>query len=148
MSNLKEDEKESNEEEEEEESQEEKEIKIKGEDIISKKSEKTELKEHPKKLIVMLIPKFKKELPLPLNTLFFFIELYSYENSLKKITDDNNKLVFYLMNNNWLDEFKTYYNYKCIEYIIHKELRENRNFINRINNLIDNQNPAIISFII
>ena len=143
MSNLKENEKESNEEEEEEESQEEKEIKIKGEDIVSKKSEKTELKEQPKKLIVMLIPKFKKELPLPLNTLFFFIELYSYENSLKKITDDNNKLVFYLMNNNWLDEFKTYYNYKCIEYIIHKELRENRNFIIRINNLMDNQNPAI-----
>ena len=135
-----------NEEEEEEESQEEKEekkLKIKEEDIISKKSKKTELKDEPKKLIVMLIPKVKKDLPLPLNTLFFFIELYSYENSLKKITDDNNKLVFYLMNINWLEEFKTYYNYKCIEYIIHKELKEDKNFVNRINNIIDNQNPAI-----
>ncbi len=122
MSKRNDNENESNEEEEEEEeSQEdkekEKELKIKGQDIISQKSEKTELNNEPKKLIVMLIPKVKKDLPLPLNTLFFFIELYSYENSLKKITDDNNKLVFYLMNINWLDEFKTYYNYKCIEYI-------------------------------
>ena len=148
MSKRNDNENESNEEEEEEEeSQEdkekEKELKIKGQDIISQKSEKTELNNEPKKLIVMLIPKVKKDLPLPLNTLFFFIELYSYENSLKKITDDNNKLVFYLMNINWLDEFKTYYSYKCIEYIIHRELKEDKNFVNRINNLIDNQNPAI-----
>ena len=144
MSRKSDDEKESDEEEEEDdESKEEKEIKIKGDDIKSQKSEKTEIKEQSKKLIVMLIPKVKKELPLPLNTLFFFIELYSYENNLKKITDDNNKLVFYLMSISWLDEFKTYYNYKCIEYIIHKELKEDKNFVNRIDNLINNQNPAI-----
>ena len=144
MSRKNDDEKESDEEEEEDdESKEEKEIKIKGDDIKSQNSEKTEIKEQSKKLIVMLIPKVKKELPLPLNTLFFFIELYSYENNLKKITDDNNKLVFYLMSISWLDEFKTYYNYKCIEYIIHKELKEDKNFVNRIDNLINNQNPAI-----
>ena len=144
MSRKSDDEKESDEEEEEDdESKEEKEIKIKGDDIKSQNSEKTEIKEQSKKLIVMLIPKVKKELPLPLNTLFFFIELYSYENNLKKITDDNNKLVFYLMSISWLDEFKTYYNYKCIEYIIHKELKEDKNFLNRIDNLINNQNPAI-----
>ena len=144
MSRKSDDEKESDEEEEEDdESKEEKEIKIKGDDIKSQNSEKTEIKEQSKKLIVMLIPKVKKELPLPLNTLFFFIELYSYENNLKKITDDNNKLVFYLMSISWLDEFKTYYNYKCIEYIIHKELKEDKNFVNRIDNLINNQNPAI-----
>ena len=144
MSRKSDDEKESDEEgEEDDESKEEKEIKIKGDDIKSQNSEKTEIKEQSKKLIVMLIPKVKKELPLPLNTLFFFIELYSYENNLKKITDDNNKLVFYLMSISWLDEFKTYYNYKCIEYIIHKELKEDKNFVNRIDNLINNQNPAI-----
>ena len=144
MSRKSDDEKESDEEEEEDdESKEEKEIKIKGDDIKSQNSEKTEIKEQSKKLIVMLIPKVKKELPLPLNTLFFFIELYSYENNLKKITDDNNKLVFYLMSISWLDEFKTYYNYKCIEYIIHKELKDDKNFVNRIDNLINNQNPAI-----
>ena len=144
MSRKSDDEKENDEEEEEDdESKEEKEIKIKGDDIKSQNSEKTEIKEQSKKLIVMLIPKVKKELPLPLNTLFFFIELYSYENNLKKITDDNNKLVFYLMSISWLDEFKTYYNYKCIEYIIHKELKEDKNFVNRIDNLINNQNPAI-----
>ena len=144
MSRKSDDEKESDEEEEEDdESKEEKEIKIKGDDIKSQNSEKTEIKEQSKKLIVMLIPKVKKELPLPLNTLFFFIELYSYENNLKKITDDNNKLVFYLMSISWLDEFKTYYNYKCIEYIIRKELKEDKNFVNRIDNLINNQNPAI-----
>lgn len=144
MSRKSDDEKESDEEEEEDdESKEEKEIKIKGDDIKSQNSEKTEIKEQSKKLIVMLIPKVKKELPLPLNTLFFFIELYSYENNLKKITDDNNKLVFYLMSISWLDEFKTYYNYKCIEYIILKELKEDKNFVNRIDNLINNQNPAI-----
>ena len=144
MSRKSDDEKESDEEEEEDdESKEEKEIKIKGDDIKSQNSEKTEIKEQSKKLIVMLIPKVKKELPLPLNTLFFFIELYSYENNLKKITDDNNKLVFYLMSISWLDEFKTYYNYKCIEYIIHKELKEDKNFVNRIDSLINNQNPAI-----
>ena len=144
MSRKSDNEKESDEEEEEDdESKEEKEIKIKGDDIKSQNSEKTEIKEQSKKLIVMLIPKVKKELPLPLNTLFFFIELYSYENNLKKITDDNNKLVFYLMSISWLDEFKTYYNYKCIEYIIHKELKEDKNFVNRIDNLINNQNPAI-----
>ena len=141
MSRKSDDEKENDEEEEEDdESKEEKEIKIKGDDIKSQNSEKTEIKEQSKKLIVMLIPKVKKELPLPLNTLFFFIELYSYENNLKKITDDNNKLVFYLMSISWLDEFKTYYNYKCIEYIIHKELKEDKNFVNRIDNLINNQN--------
>ena len=144
MSRKSDDEKENDEEEEEDdESKEEKEIKIKGDDIKSQNSEKTEIKEQSKKLIVMLIPKVKKELPLPLNTLFFFIELYSYENNLKKITDDNNKLVFYLMSISWLDEFKTYYNYKCIEYIILKELKEDKNFVNRIDNLINNQNPAI-----
>ena len=144
MSRKSDDEKENDEEEEEDdESKEEKEIKIKGDDIKSQNSEKTEIKEQSKKLIVMLIPKVKKELPLPLNTLFFFIELYSYENNFKKITDDNNKLVFYLMSISWLDEFKTYYNYKCIEYIIHKELKEDKNFVNRIDNLINNQNPAI-----
>ena len=144
MSRKSDDEKENDEEEEEDdESKEEKEIKIKGDDIKSQNSEKTEIKEQSKKLIVMLIPKVKKELPLPLNTLFFFIELYSYENNFKKITDDNNKLVFYLMSISWLDEFKKYYNYKCIEYIIHKELKEDKNFVNRIDNLINNQNPAI-----
>ena len=134
---------ESNEEEYEEESDHEKEIKINKEEIISQNSEKTELKEEPQKLVVMLIPKMKKELPLPLNTLFFFIELYSYENNLKKITDDNNNLVFYLMNIDWLEEFKSYYNYKCIEYIIHRELKVNKHFVNKIDNLINNSNPSI-----
>ena len=32
---------------------------------------KVDIKEEPKKLIVMLIPKTKKDLPMPLNTLFF-----------------------------------------------------------------------------
>ena len=134
---------ESNEEEYEDESDNEKEIKINKEEIISQNSEKTELKEEPQKLVVMLIPKMKKELPLPLNTLFFFIELYSYENNLKKITDDNNNLVFYLMNIDWLEEFKSYYNYKCIEYIIHRELKVNKHFVNKIDNLINNSNPSI-----
>ena len=134
---------ESNEEEYEEESDNEKEIKINKEEIISQNSEKTELKEEPQKLVVMLIPKMKKKLPLPLNTLFFFIELYSYENNLKKITDDNNNLVFYLMNIDWLEEFKSYYNYKCIEYIIHRELKVNKHFVNKIDNLINNSNPSI-----
>ena len=129
--------------EEDEESIDEKEIKLKKEDLMSINSEETEFKEEPKKLIVMLIPKTKKDLPLPLNTLFFFIELFSYENNIKKITDDNNKLVFYLMNISWLEEFKSYYNYKCIEYIINRELKEDKNFVNRIDNLINNQNPAI-----
>ena len=126
----------------EEESNEEKELNMPNKDIISQKSEMTELKEGPRKLIIMLIPKMNKELSLPLNTLYFFIELFSYENKLKKITDEENILVFYLMNIPWLDEFKLYYNYKCIEYIIHKELKEDKNFVNRIDNLIDNQNPA------
>ena len=66
MSRKSDDEKESDEEEEEDdESKEEKEIKIKGDDIKSQNSEKTEIKEQSKKLIVMLIPKIEKELPLP-----------------------------------------------------------------------------------
>ena len=40
---------------------------------MSINSKNTEIKEEPKKLIVMLIPKTKKDLPMPLNTLFFFI---------------------------------------------------------------------------
>ena len=116
-----------------------------GEDLENNEEESEEEsdEEKPKKLIVMLIPKRNKDLPFPLNTLFFFIELFSYENNLKKITDENNNLVFYLMNIDWLDEFKLYYNYKCIEYIIYKELKEDKNFVNRIDNLINNQNPAI-----
>ena len=47
------------------------------------------------------------------------------------------------MNISWLEEFKSYYNYKCIEYIINRELKEDKNFVNRIDNLINNQNPAI-----
>ena len=72
------------------------------------------------KLMVMVIPKINKDLPLPLNTLYFFLELFGYENSLKEVTDEDNKLVFYLLNINWLNELKTYYNYKCIEFIIKK----------------------------
>ena len=137
--------KEKEEEEEEEEEEKENELQKHKNEMLyqkSENSENTEIKEEPTKLIVILIPKIKKELPFPLNTLFFFIELYSYENSLKKITDENNKLVFYLMNINWLDAFKSYYNYKCIEYIIHRELKENKNFMNKIQNLINNENPA------
>ena len=126
----------------EEESIEEKEIQIKKGDLMSINSKNTEIKEEPKKLLVMLIPKTKKDLPMPLNTLFFFIELFSYENAFKNITDDNNKLVFYLMNIDWLEEFKSYYNYKCIEYIINRELKLDKNFVSRINNLINNQSPA------
>ena len=126
----------------EEESIEEKEIQIKKGDLMSISSKNTEIKEEPKKLLVMLIPKTKKDLPMPLNTLFFFIELFSYENAFKNITDDNNKLVFYLMNIDWLEEFKSYYNYKCIEYIINRELKLDKNFVSRINNLINNQSPA------
>ena len=51
--------------EEDEESIDEKEIKLKKEDLMSINSEETEFKEEPKKLIVMLIPKTKKDLPLP-----------------------------------------------------------------------------------
>ena len=129
---------------EDKESKEEKELSINREEILSKNSEQTESKEYeqPQKLIIMLIPKVKKDLPLPLNTLFFFIELFSYENNYKKITDDNNDLVFYLMNINWLDQFKSYYNYKCIEYIISKELKEDKNFVKKMDNLVNNQNPA------
>ena len=126
----------------EEESIEEKEIQIKKGDLMSINSKNTEIKEEAKKLLVMLIPKTKKDLPMPLNTLFFFIELFSYENAFKNITDDNNKLVFYLMNIDWLEEFKSYYNYKCIEYIINRELKLDKNFVSRINNLINNQSPA------
>ena len=141
----KEDKKEIEEEEEKREKDEEKkekELNINRRYIMSQESEETELKEEPKKLIIMLIPKMKKDLPMPLNTLFFFIELFSYENNLKKITDEDNKLVFYLMNIPWLNEFKSYYNYKCIEYIINKELKQDKNFVNKIDNLIKNQNPA------
>ena len=55
----------------EEESIEEKEIQIKKGDLMSINSKNTEIKEEPKKLLVMLIPKTKKDLPMPLNTLFF-----------------------------------------------------------------------------
>ena len=129
---------------EDKESKEEKELSINKEEILSKNSEQTESKEYeqPQKLIIMLITKVKKDLPLPLNTLFFFIELFSYENNYKKITDDNNDLVFYLMNINWLDQFKSYYNYKCIEYIISKELKDDKNFVKKMDNLVNNQNPA------
>ena len=87
-------------------------------------------------LMVMVIPKTNKDLPLPLNTLYFFLELFSYENELKQLTDEDNKLVFYLMNISWLNELKVYYNYKCIEFIIKKELKENKNFLNKINELL------------
>ena len=94
------------------------------------------------KLIVMVIPKVNKDLPLPLNTLYFFLELFSYENGLKQLTDEDNKLVFYLLNINWLNELKTFYNYKCIEFIIKKELKENKNFLNKINDLLNASNPT------
>ena len=93
-------------------------------------------------LMVMVIPKTNKDLPLPLNTLYFFLELFSYENELKQLTDEDNKLVFYLMNINWLNELKVYYNYKCIEFIIKKELKENKNFLNKINELLSAMNPS------
>ena len=44
------------------------------------------------KLMIMVIPKTNKDLPLPLNTLYFFLELFSYENGLKQLTDQDNKL--------------------------------------------------------
>ena len=93
-------------------------------------------------LMVMVIPKTNKDLPLPLNTLYFFLELFSYENELKQLTDEDNKLVFYLMNISWLNELKVYYNYKCIEFIIKKELKENKNFLNKINELLSVMNPT------
>ena len=93
-------------------------------------------------LMVMVIPKTNKDLPLPLNTLYFFLELFSYENELKQLTDEDNKLVFYLMNISWLNELKVYYNYKCIEFIIKKELKENKNFLNKINELLSVMNPS------
>ena len=94
------------------------------------------------KLMVMVIPKTNKDLPLPLNTLYFFLELFSYENDLKQLTDEDNKLVFYLLDLNWLNELKTFYNYKCIEFIIKKELKENKNFLTRINDLLNISNPS------
>ena len=93
-------------------------------------------------LMVMVIPKINKDLPLPLNTLYFFLELFSYENELKILTDEDNKLVFYLMNISWLNELKVYYNYKCIEFIIKKELKENKNFLNKINELLSVMKPS------
>ena len=89
------------------------------------------------KLMIMVIPKTNKDLPLPLNTLYFFLELFSYENGLKQLTDEDNKLVFYLMNINWLNELKLYYNYKCIEFIIKRELKEDKNFLNKIIDLLN-----------
>ena len=106
------------------------------EDINNKKDKKVQ------KLMVMVIPKTNKDLPLPLNTLYFFLELFSYEYNLKQLTDEDNKLVFYLMNINWLNELKIFYNYKCIEFIIKKELKENKNFLNRINDLLNISNPS------
>ena len=106
------------------------------EDINSKRSKKNQ------KLMVMVIPKINKDLPLPLNTLYFFIELFAYENDLKQLTDEDNKLVFYLMNINWLNELKIFYNYKCIEFIIKKELKENKNFLSKINDLLNATNPS------
>ena len=94
------------------------------------------------KLMVMVIPKLNKDLPLPLNTLYFFLELFSYENGLKQLTDEDNKLVFYLLDLNWLNELKTFYNYKCIEFIIKKELKENKNFLTKINDLLNTSNPS------
>ena len=94
------------------------------------------------KLMIMVIPKTNKDLPLPLNTLYFFLELFSYENGLKRLTDKDNKLVFYLMNINWLNELKLYYNYKCIEFIIKKELKENKNFLNKLNDLLNITNVS------
>ena len=94
------------------------------------------------KLMVMVIPKTAKELPLPLNTLYFFLELFSYENDLKQLTDEDNKLIFYLMNINWLNELKSFYNYKCIEFIIKKELKDNKNFLIRISDLLNTTNPS------
>ena len=94
------------------------------------------------KLMIMVIPKISKDLPLPLNTLNFFLELFSYEYDLKQLTDEDNKLVFYLMNIDWINELKSFYNYKCIEFIIKRELKENKNFINRINDLLNTSNPS------
>ena len=99
-------------------------------------------KERKLNLMVMIIPKVNKDLPLPLNILYFFLELFSYENNLKLLTAEDNKLVFYLMNIDWLNELKTYYNYNCIEFIVKRELKENKNFINRINDILDNINPS------
>ena len=106
------------------------------EDKNSNKSKKNQ------KLMVMVIPKTNKNLPLPLNTLYFFLELFAYENGIKQLTDEDNKLVFYLMNINWLNELKIFYNYKCIEFIIKKELKENKNFLNKINDLLNITNPS------
>ena len=101
------------------------------------KEEINKTKEKRPKLMVMVIPKTNKDLPLPLNTLYFFLELFAYEYGLKQLTDEDNKLVFYLMNINWLNELKLYYNYKCIEFIVKKELKENKNFLNKLNNLLN-----------
>ena len=103
------------------------------------KEEINKTKEKRPKLMVMVIPKINKDLPLPLNTLYFFLELFAYEYGLKQLTDEDNKLVFYLMNINWLNELKLYYNYKCIEFIIKKELKENKTFLTRINDLLNCQ---------
>ena len=112
------------------------EINLQKDDINSNKDKRNQ------KLMVMVIPKINKELPLPLNTLYFFLELFAYENGIKQLTDEDNKLVFYLMNINWLNELKIFYNYKCIEFIIKKELKENKNFLNKINDLLNITNPS------
>ena len=126
---MQDEENEENSEESSEEEIEEDEVNIKSNDIKSQSANSVKsISEIPKKLIIMLIPKTNKDLSMPLNTLYFFIELFGYENNIKKLTDEDNNLVFYLMNINWLDELKTYYNYKCIEFIINRELKKDKNF--------------------
>ena len=46
------------------------------------------------------------------------------------------------MNINWLNELKSFYNYKCIEFIIKKELKDNKNFLIRISDLLNTTNPS------
>ena len=104
-------------------------------------SEKNITETGPTKLMVMLIPKVNKSLPLPLNALYFFIELFAYENNMKQLTDENNDLVFYLMDIDWLLEYKKYYNYKCIEFIIKQELIEDKTFITKLNSIINTNVP-------
>ena len=140
---MQDEENEENSEESSEEEIEEDEVNIKSNDIKSQSANSVKsISEIPKKLIIMLIPKTNKDLSMPLNTLYFFIELFGYENNIKKLTDEDNNLVFYLMNINWLDELKTYYNYKCIEFIINRELKKDKNFFMKIDNLINNPNPS------
>ena len=46
------------------------------------------------------------------------------------------------MNINWLNELKSFYNFKCIEFIIKGELKDNKNFLIRISDLLNTTNPS------